>query len=125
MLPKAERLRRRRDFQTVLRTGRRMHHPLVTLYFLPRAAGGRLAAFVVGRRVSNKAARRNKVRRRLREAYRLRRHQVKSDVWLIFAAQPAAGKANFHQLAAAVEQLLRQAGLWADRDNMTSEQRDH
>lgn len=125
MLPKAERLRRERDFQAVLRTGQRVKHPLVNLYFLPRPEEGRLAGFVVGRRVSNKAARRNKVRRRLREAYRLRRHQVKPNVWLIFAAQPPAGKANFHQIAAAVEQSLRQAGLWEDQDNMTTGQRDH
>ena len=111
MLPKAERLRREKDFQTVLRTGRRVRHPLLNLYFLPRTGEGRLAGFVVGRRVSNKAALRNKVRRRLREVYRVRRHQVKPDVWLIFAAQPPAGKADFHQIAAAVEQSLRQAGL--------------
>ncbi len=112
VLPKAERLRREKDLQTVLRTGRRVRHPLLNLYFLQRTEERRLAGFVVGRRVSNKAALRNKVRRRLREAYRLRRRQVKSNVWLIFVAQPPAGKADFHQIAAAVEQSLRQAGLW-------------
>lgn len=116
MLPKAERLRRERDFQTVLRTGWRVRHPVLNLYFLPRPGGGRRAGFVVGRRVSNKAVRRNKVRRRLREAYRLRRHQVKTDVWLLFVAQPSASRADFHQMAAAVEQLLRQAGLWEESE---------
>jgi ribonuclease P protein component len=117
MLPKAERLHREKDFQTVMRSGRRVRHPLMNLYFLHQAGEGRRAGFVVGRRVSNKAVVRNRVRRRLREAYRLRRGQVKPDRWLIFVAQPAAADTDYHQLATVVEDMLKQAGLWEEMTN--------
>lgn len=80
MLTGAERLRRSNLFQRTYSAKKSVSTPLFTLYVLPRqprsAAKLPLAGFVVAKKVHNKAAVRNRVKRRVREAYRLLRQQV-------------------------------------------------
>ncbi|MCF7728753.1 MAG: ribonuclease P protein component [Chthoniobacterales bacterium] len=59
----------------------------------PFSKGG----FIVSRRVGN-AVVRNRVKRRLRELYRLERFHVLPDLWLVFIATPQAASASFAQL---------------------------
>jgi ribonuclease P protein component len=71
------RLRKHSDFERVYKQGRRHFSPHMTLFFLRRAAGaipekGSRVGFTVGR-VLGGAVERNRIKRRLREAVRLRR----------------------------------------------------
>jgi ribonuclease P protein component len=71
------RLRKHSDFERVYKQGRRHFSPHMTVFFLRRAAGavpekGSRVGFTVGR-VLGGAVERNRMKRRLREAVRLRR----------------------------------------------------
>jgi ribonuclease P protein component len=71
------RLRKHSDFERVYKQGRRHFSPHMTVFFLRRAAGalpqeGSRIGFTVGR-VLGAAVERNRIKRRLREAVRLRR----------------------------------------------------
>ena len=71
------RLRKHSDFERVYKQGRRHFSPHMTVFFLRRAAGalpekGSRVGFTVGR-VLGGAVERNRIKRRLREAVRLRR----------------------------------------------------
>jgi ribonuclease P protein component len=79
LLPKPERLRKSATIQKTY-AGTKISHPLFSIYALRRRPESRayfpLTAFVVGKKVHLKANRRNLVKRRLREAYRLIRQDL-------------------------------------------------
>ena len=75
--PRAGRLRKHSDFERVYKQGRRHFSAHMTVFYLRRAAGavpekGSRVGFTVGR-VLGGAVERNRMKRRLREAVRLRR----------------------------------------------------
>lgn len=105
------RLRGRNRFLAIRRRGRRWVHPLIVLGTLPNDVGYTRCGFVVSRKIG-KAVKRNRVRRQLREAVRLRYDAVEPGWDTVFIARPLIRQADFRQIEAAVEDLLQQAGLW-------------
>jgi ribonuclease P protein component len=109
MLPRAERLTRRRDFGAVYRRGRRYEHPLLTLYLRP--SGGeqpRRFGFSVSKKVG-KAHDRNRIKRRLREICRALPTQPGRDFVLV--ARAGASEAETALLREALVQLFSRAGV--------------
>ncbi|MFA0758995.1 MAG: hypothetical protein KEFWMYNX_000700 [Candidatus Fervidibacter sp.] len=109
--PPSERLCRQKEIQLCVREGKRLRHPLLTLYVRRREGAGRRVAFSVGRRVAKKATVRNKIKRWLREAYRTKRWALREGVDMLVVAQPPCAAANFHAVNAALTELLWQAGV--------------
>lgn len=92
-LPRSERLTRREDFQAVFQRGKRVEQPsLVVLW--RRRDGPRQAGFAVSHQVRG-AVRRNRARRRLREAYRVNHAGLPSGVQLVCVAREAAARVPF------------------------------
>ena len=109
-LPRAARLRRAAEMQSVFERGSRVESRTFVLLWRP-ASGGRKAGFAVSRRVGG-AVQRNRVRRRLREAYR-RSGPFPLDLILVFVGRPAAGSAAFPELIAEMERVAARVGLRA------------
>ncbi|MCZ0994420.1 MULTISPECIES: ribonuclease P protein component [Streptomyces] len=118
MLPTEHRLRRREDFATAVRRGRRAGRPLLVVHCRsgatdPHAAGGSVpparAGFVVSKAVGG-AVVRTKVKRRLRHLVRDRLDRLPAGSLVVVRALPGAGAAEYDQLArdldAALERLL-------------------
>ena len=109
---KIHRLRANADVERLRREGRSLAHPLLVLSVLPNELECSRFAFAVGRRIG-KAARRNRIKRRMREAVRLR---LQSDQlaagWdvLLIARRPILD-ASFQQVDEAIGLLLRRANL--------------
>lgn len=99
-LPRAARLRRAAEVQSVFERGSRVESRAFVLLWRPDA-DGRKAGFAVSRRVGG-AVERNRVRRRLREAYR-QSPRFPPNVMLVFVGRPAAGVAGFPDLVAEME----------------------
>ncbi len=112
MLPRAERLTRRRDFGAVYRRGRRYEHPLLTLYVRPSGGSGeeqpRRFGFSVSKKVG-KAHERNRIKRRLRELCRTLPTQSGRDGVLV--ARAGASEAGSDTLREALVQLFSRAGV--------------
>ena len=106
-------IRRRSDFERLYSSGKRYRTSLLTAVVLFRGDEEVTcrAAFVVGRKVARQAVRRNRVRRRLREAYRSYRGLLAGGADLALVAQPAAAQASYWELRSALGELLRRAGL--------------
>jgi ribonuclease P protein component len=74
--PRAARLLKHSDFDRVYKLGRRHFSSHMTVFYLRQAEGGARVGFTVGR-VLGGAVERNRIKRRLREAVRLRRSVLK------------------------------------------------
>jgi ribonuclease P protein component len=106
------RLRSRERFREIRQRGRSVKHPLVILLFLPNDLGYSRFGFTASRRIG-KAVRRNRARRLLREAIRLRLQEIAPGWDLIFIARRPIVQASFQSVDAACERLLRDAHLLA------------
>jgi len=104
--PKSARLLRRKDFQRVYEQGFRV----VTAYFTAFCARSEpTAASRVGlaaARTLGKAVRRNRIKRRLREAVRLQRWRLPEGWDIVIQAREGAADAPFAELMKAVERLF-------------------
>ncbi|WP_079042034.1 ribonuclease P protein component [Streptomyces aureus] len=118
MLPTENRLRRREDFATAVRRGRRAGRPLLVVHLRsgapnPHAPGESApparAGFVVSKAVGG-AVVRNQVKRRLRHLVRDRLSELPPGSLVVVRALPGAGDAEHAQLArdldAALQRLL-------------------
>ena len=109
-------LRRQADFDRIYRQGKRVRGRFLTAITLPQPeATVCRVAYVVSRKVAKQAVRRNRIRRRLREAWRhlTVEHGLASHPDLILIAAPRAVQASYAELRTELRELLRRAGLWA------------
>jgi len=104
------RLRKSTDFRKVLREGRSWAHPLIVLSALPNDLEYSRFGFSVSRKIG-KAVVRNRVKRLMREATRLRLESIKEGWDMVCTARQPIREADFHQVDRAIEDLLRRAGL--------------
>ena len=77
--PRAARLLKHADFERVYKQGKRVFSVHMTVFYLGRAEGGARVGFTVGR-VLGIAVKRNRIKRRLREAVRLKRALLEAPV---------------------------------------------
>ncbi|MDE3091555.1 MAG: ribonuclease P protein component [Chloroflexota bacterium] len=101
---------RRADFQRVWDKGKSWSHPLIVLRAAANGKNSCRFGFVAGKKVG-KAVRRNRSKRLLREAVR-HRLKIISPGWdIILISRGGAERAEFKDIDAAVESILRRAHL--------------
>jgi ribonuclease P protein component len=107
-LSHGERLADRGEIERLFRRGARVERPGFVLLWLP-SPGRRAAAFAVSRRLGG-SVRRNRARRRLREAYRRERGLVPPrGIRVCFVARAGAIELPFPTLSMQVAEALRVA----------------
>lgn len=104
------RLTKNEQFQRVRRHGRSWAHPLLVLCALPNGLAHSRFGFAISQRIG-KATLRNRVKRLIREATRLRQPAIAPGWDLVFIARGPIREADFSQVEAALVQLLKRARL--------------
>ena len=104
------RLRDKGRFQQVRRQGRSVKHRLIILVILPNRLPYSRFGFSASKRIGN-AVKRNRVRRLMREAVRLRWDDILPGWDVVCIARRPVANATFQDVQAACEQLLAQAAL--------------
>ena len=77
-----ERLTKKKEFEKVFQEGKVIKDGKVVLYVMPNSLGVSRLGLVVSRKVGN-AVRRNRVKRLLREVYRLNKHLLNISVDIV------------------------------------------
>lgn len=103
-------LRSNKSFQSVYRSGRSYANKTMVLYVLPNAGECRKTGFAAGKRLGN-AVVRNRVKRLLREAYRLNQHRLKPGVDLILVGRQAMVKSRYQAVAGAFLDICSKARI--------------
>ncbi len=87
MLPFENRIKKRRDFERILKEGKLLYSEILTIKFLENNLNLIRFGFVVSKKISKKAVTRNKIKRKLREQIRLRLIKFKKGFDLIIIAK--------------------------------------
>lgn len=107
MLQREHRLTDKRDFQKVFHHGNSFANRYLVLYYLKNRNSD---VFRVGFSVSKKVGKavvRNRVKRLLREAFRLDKERINEPYDFVVIARPSAAELTFEQIRQNVQHLLR------------------
>lgn len=91
------RLTKRNDFLRIKAEGERLYSRNLIIYYLPNSLNHPRLGVTVSKKVSKKAVIRNKIKRRMREIFRINQHNLSSTDILIIA--------KFHSLTATYQEL--------------------
>ena len=104
-----EKLHSQNDFKKVLSSGRRVTNPAIFIYVYKVKDGSSLRR--MGLVTSGKigiAANRNRLKRRLREIFRLNKHKIEPGIDIVFVPKLGAAELNFDKLETIVLNALKQ-----------------
>ena len=104
----AERLGRRRDFQTAYDEGRKMTSPFFVGFLVMRDSGPMRLGVVASRRVGG-AVQRNRAKRVLREVFRLARPDAERSVDVVLVARRGIVEARFQDVERAYARTMGRA----------------
>ncbi|MCB0137174.1 MAG: ribonuclease P protein component [Caldilineaceae bacterium] len=107
------RVRTDKRFQEVRRKGHSFTNQLLVLCALPNDLAYSRFGFSVNSRIGN-AVRRNRIKRRLREAARLRLGEIRPGWDIILIARRPIRSADYHEIETACARLLRRAQLFLE-----------
>ena len=110
LMKRKHRLCRNSDFQHVRHIGKSHASPLLVLAFLRNELEYSRFGFVVNKRLGN-AVRRNKIKRRMREATRLQMLHIKPGFDIVFIARKHISQATYREISQSLERLLKTADL--------------
>ena len=111
MLSKKYRLKKKKDFERVVKKGRPLQGRFLVLKFIKNKQGESRIGFIVSKRVSKKAVLRNKAKRRLRAAVRELILHLKEGYDIIIFSRASIIDAQFQEIKQDIEQAFKRAGL--------------
>jgi len=111
MLPKTNRLKKKKDFDRVARSKRRAVGQFLVVKACSNKQPATRVGFVVSKKVSKKAVLRNKTKRRLREAVTALLPQIRHGYDLVFFSRPQIIEKDLPAIKDEAEQLLKRLKL--------------
>lgn len=103
---KNERLRRRSEFSALFQSGKRIHSEYLTVILSANASGVRRLGLVVGKKVGKAAVRRNRMKRLLREFFRLNKHRLPASQDILIVARKNFSFMKYRDLCSELEKVL-------------------
>ncbi|MGP1406987.1 ribonuclease P protein component [Selenomonas sp.] len=121
-LPRNRILKKKKDFQAVYSHGKSYANRFLVLYVFRSNGFQGKVGFAAGKKLGN-AVKRNRVKRLLRESYRMNQGAIKEGVSLLFVGRKAAVDAGCQDLEKAFLALAKKAGIMAGDAEFSIEKR--
>ena len=109
-LPRPILIKRRADFQRVYQKGKTLSNHMIVIYIFRSDALANRIGFAAGKKLGS-APVRNRVKRLLRESFRLHRHEIEDGYALLLVGRKATTTAKRQDVERALMDLLRRAKL--------------
>jgi len=108
---KENKIRKNVEFRAVYRRGKSFSNNLLVLYIYKNKKNINRIGISVSKKVG-KSVIRNRVKRLIRENYRLNSSNLKTGYDLVFIARNASNDKDYDQIGDAVKNLFKKAGLY-------------
>ena len=102
---KNQRIRKRRDYQAIYQEGKRVHSKSFIILFKPNNEGTTRFGITVSKKVGN-AVRRNRIKRLLREYFRLNRDLFRDSTDVVVIARKDISLRNYRDVCEELTPLL-------------------
>jgi len=106
MLPKANRLKKKKDFEKVFKEGKRFKEDFLFLKIRKNNLKVSRFGFVVGQKISKKAAIRNKIKRKLSELVKLKLPKIKTGIDGVFIVKEGLENKDFWEMKEIIEKIF-------------------
>jgi len=107
MLPKINRLKKRKDIEKVFEKGKRFKEDFLILKITKNALSQTRLGFIVSKKVSKKATLRNKIKRKLREIVSQKR--IKKGIDILLITMPGLETKDFWEIDETLNELFKKA----------------
>ena len=114
MLPKANCLKRKKDFEQVFKKGEGFVEDFLFLKFVLNNLKKSRFGIVVSQKISKKATIRNKIKRRIRAIVSKVLPKIKEGVDLVLVAVPGLENKDFWEIEETINKLFKKAKLSKD-----------
>ena len=108
MLPRENRLKKKKDFEKVFKKGKAKKGKFFLIKFIKNELKTIRIGFVVSKKISNKATKRNKLKRRMREATKMFLPSLPLGMDIVIVALRGSENLDFDQIRNHLEDLLNQ-----------------
>lgn len=105
-----QKLRNSREFRKVYDTGKSYANKYLVMFFLNNDKNTNIVGFATTKKLGNSVVR-NKVRRRMKEAYRLNSNKIKEGYDIVFLSRVKAKEVTFKEIESALLHLAKISGL--------------
>jgi len=112
MLPKVNRLRKKKNFEQIFRKGKEFKEKFLFIKAIENNLKESRFSFIVSRKVSKKATIRNKIRRKMREEIRSRLPFIKKGFDIILIFSPKGKSQDFREMTGLIDKLFQKAKIF-------------
>lgn len=111
MLPRTNRIKEKKDFETIFRKSKSFRSHLFTLKIIKNNLRINRFGFVVSQKISKKATVRNKIRRRFAQAVKGQIAKIKNGTDVVIIALPGVEKKDFTEIKETINDAFIKARL--------------
>jgi ribonuclease P protein component len=111
MLPGANRLKKKKDFERVFKTGQTFKEGFLILKLIKNHLKISRFGFVVSQKISKRATIRNKIKRRLREIIKGKLAGTKKGWDAVLVVRPGLENKDFWEMEEAINKLFKKAKI--------------